>query len=369
MLSYNGETCGNYEIGNPWVYRGHNLTWKNVHRLASYDNITFDYNYAGIRTKKTVNGVTTKYAINEDKILSEQKGSDTTTRIDYYYGFDGVTGFKYSNATYYYKKNTFGDILGIYDSFGNLVAKYVYDAWGNHKVLNPDGTENSSTTFIGNLNPYRYRSYYFDVETGLYYLQSRYYDPQVGRFISMDQVEYLVPDVVNGLNLYAYCVNDPVNKDDPKGTVWWFVKVAVGAVFGFVATVVADVVDDGKVFNGSKTFGDYAKNTAIGAGIGLASVFGLPAGIAAYMGYVAGEMAGSTLDKSDVKYNGKNKIENSYRILGIKDKLDYIRENNISENTGMSEFELWFEWTYHNAAYYLDIFGILRGHSKDVDFG
>ncbi len=218
LLSYNGETCGNYEIGNPWVYRGHNLKWKNVHRLASYDNITFCYNYAGIRNKKTVNGVTTKYAINEEKILSEQKGSNTTTRIDYYYGFDGVTAFKYANTVYYYEKNVFGDILAIYDNIGNLIAKYVYDVWGNHKVLNPNGTENTNASFIGNISPFRYRSYYFDVETGLYYLQSRYYDPQVGRFISMDQVEYLAPDVVNGLNLYAYCLNNPVMSSDTNGT-------------------------------------------------------------------------------------------------------------------------------------------------------
>ncbi len=238
MQSYNGETCGNYEIGNPWVYRGHNLAWKNVHRLASYDNITFDYNYAGIRTKKTVNSVTTKYAINEDKILSEQKGSDTTTRIDYYYGFDGVTGFKYSNEKYYYKKNAFGDILAIYDSFGNLVAKYVYDAWGNHKVLNPDGTENASTTFIGNINPYRYRSYYFDTEIGLYYLKSRYYDPEVGRFISMDAVEYIAPNIINGLNLYAYCVNNPIMGYDPNGTIWPLIAVG-GLLVGLALTLTA----------------------------------------------------------------------------------------------------------------------------------
>ncbi len=74
---------------------------------------------------------------------------------------------------------------------------------------------------IAELNPFRYRSYYFDEETGLYYLQTRYYDPELGRFISADSIEYLDPETIGGLNLYAYCGNNPVMGIDPEGNVWW----------------------------------------------------------------------------------------------------------------------------------------------------
>ena len=96
-----------------------------------------------------------------------------------------------------------------------------YDAWGNHTVA--DYTEFN----LGNINPIRYRSYYFDTETGLYFLQSRYYDPQTGRFISMDDISYLELESINGLNLYAYCGNDPINKYDPTGHFPWLILAAV----------------------------------------------------------------------------------------------------------------------------------------------
>ena len=97
------------------------------------------------------------------------------------------------------------------------MVRYRYDGWGNHKVMNPDGSKNESDTFIGNINPFRYRGYYYDVETGLYYLKTRYYDPETGRFITIDDVSYLAPDTINGLNLYAYCGNNPVMNVDPDG--------------------------------------------------------------------------------------------------------------------------------------------------------
>lgn len=269
LTGYNGQTVGGYEIGNPWTYRGKAATWKNVNRLASYNGITFEYNYGGIRISKTVNGVKTKYAINDNNIISEQKGTDTTTRITYFYGIDGVTAFKYAGATYYYKKNFLGDILGLYNSSKQLVARYVYDTWGNHKVLNPNGTENTSATFIGNINPFRYRSYYFDTETGFYYLQSRYYDPQVGRFLNMDSIENLDESTVNGINLYSYCCNDPVNTSDPDGT-WLHILIgaAVGAVAGVVGQAISDVVTS--IVTGEKTVSSFQSylGAAVGGAVG-----------------------------------------------------------------------------------------------------
>ena len=97
------------------------------------------------------------------------------------------------------------------------MVRYRYDGWGNHKVMNPDGSKNESDTFIGNINPFRYRGYYYDVETGLYYLKTRYYDPETGRFITIDDISYLAPDTINGLNLYAYCGNNPITYIDITG--------------------------------------------------------------------------------------------------------------------------------------------------------
>ena len=92
-----------------------------------------------------------------------------------------------------------------------MVCLCTYDAWGNHTVT--DYTEYN----LGNINPIRYRGYYYDTETGLYYLKSRYYDPQTGRFISMDDISYLDPETIGGANLYTYCLNNPVKYVDPSG--------------------------------------------------------------------------------------------------------------------------------------------------------
>ena len=103
-----------------------------------------------------------------------------------------------------------GDVTHIYDMSGNLCAKYVYDAWGNHQI-------ETNINDIATINPIRYRGYYYDTETGLYYLQTRYYDPEIGRFMTIDDLAYLDPDSINGLNLYAYCGNNPIMYSDPLG--------------------------------------------------------------------------------------------------------------------------------------------------------
>ena len=112
-----------------------------------------------------------------------------------------------------------------------VLCRYEYDAWGNHKVYNASGSEISAEVInIGNINPIRYRGYYWDKEFGLYYLQSRYYDPLLGRFISADSVEYLEPESVSGLNLYTYCGDNPVMNTDVTGTMPNLLKWVIGGV-------------------------------------------------------------------------------------------------------------------------------------------
>ena len=86
------------------------------------------------------------------------------------------------------------------------MVKYVYDAWGVCDTIVLD----DNATDIANLNPFRYRSYYLDTGLNLYYLKTRYYDPEICRFTTIDDLSYLRPDTINGVNLYAYCRNNPV---------------------------------------------------------------------------------------------------------------------------------------------------------------
>jgi RHS repeat-associated protein len=121
---------------------------------------------------------------------------------------------RYNGANYEYVRNILGDVIAIYKEDGTCVATYSYDACGNCTV----GTNVGG---MANLNPIRYRGYYYDTESGLYYLQTRYYDPSVGQFISPDTPDYLAPDTIHGLNLYAYCNNNPVMGYDPTGHWDW----------------------------------------------------------------------------------------------------------------------------------------------------
>ncbi len=135
----------------------------------------------------------------------------------FFYALDKLVYFTYNGTRYFYVFNAQNDITHLVDDTGTVVASYIYDAWDNHHVFDASGIENTNADFIGNINPIRYRGYYFDVETNLYYLNSRYYDPKVGRFISLDAVDYLTPDSIHGLNLFAYCFNNPIMYADPSG--------------------------------------------------------------------------------------------------------------------------------------------------------
>jgi RHS repeat-associated protein len=170
---------------------------------------TYTYNDQGIRTSKSNEDITTEYFLEGSLVLFEKTGEDV---IYYTYDVDGsLLSMNYQGDEYFYVKNLQGDVIEIVDSSGNAVARYRYDAWGNIVYLWDSGLG------IADMNPYRYRSYRLDTETGLYYLNSRYYDPSIGRFISADSINYLDPSSGQGLNLYAYCGNNPVMYTDISG--------------------------------------------------------------------------------------------------------------------------------------------------------
>ena len=163
--------------------------------------------------------------------------------------------------------------IALIDSAGIVVVKYVYDAWGNHAVLDANGNDISDGNHIGNLNPFRYRGYFYDVETELYYLQTRYYDPEVGRFITIDGIEYLDPESINGLNLYAYCGDNPVMFTDPNGT--FFLSLLIGALIaGAIAgtiKAVSTAVNGGSFLD---CLGSFVGGFIVGAVLGAASILG-----------------------------------------------------------------------------------------------
>ena len=213
-----GEDTISYDAqGNPVNYLGHTLTWEKGRQLKSFDGNTYTYNANGIRTSKTVNGVKHTYTLDGTKILRETW--DDTEIIPLYDNEDSVCGLYYEGLGFYFLKNLQGDIIAITDEYGKTVAKYSYDAWGKCTIV-----EDTSNCNIATLNPYRYRGYYYDAEIGMYYLQSRYYAPEIGRFINVDEVcGYGVLDKLNTLCLYTYCENDPANKEDHTGFATVFV--------------------------------------------------------------------------------------------------------------------------------------------------
>ena len=263
---------------------------------------------------KIVNGIKTKFYLNGNKILAQDDGN----KIYYHYGADGIVGFtlKLSETIIYeytYKKNIQGDIIGIYDSNNVLICKYIYDAWGNHKTLilsnNGEYVDISSTSdytninnnyiYIATLNPFRYRGYYFDTDTGLYYLNSRYYDPELGRFINADAIDNIDTDNLNGFNLYMYCADNPVMYIDENGDAWWnpvtwnWKKIGE-TVLNILSTVVVATIVIGAMALSAATGG--LAGAAIGV-IGMSIGFGAASGgISAIMNgtsYIGGLFGGA----------------------------------------------------------------------------
>jgi RHS repeat-associated protein len=231
LTSYNGETFTYDQNGNVLNYKeGFSFEWDNGKMLSqavnSEYNIMYNYNSNGLRTEKEINGNKTIYYYDGNKIIKE---SNDEYEILYMYDSAGnIIGMNYENNIYFFEKNVQNDIIGIYNQSGKKVVSYIYDSWG--KLVKMDG-EMAST--IGEINPFRYRGYYYDSETGLYYLQSRYYDPEICRFISSDTV-FDLGCGLSSYNIFQYCGNNPINKVDPTGQ--WVVSVGVefkaACVFG-----------------------------------------------------------------------------------------------------------------------------------------
>ena len=193
-----------------------------------------------MREERTKNGVT--YKVNY--IYAGGEAIGFTLRGQWKIDLDGA---KYQDFPFYYVKDAQGNVRKIVDRMGNCVVKYNYNAWGKETVtpvestwefpleLNSDGTVKKfcQASDIAELNRLTYRGYFYNRELGLYYLINRYYDPETGRFISADDAEYLDFQTLYGSNRYIYCLNNPVNNTDPKGTFAAVDDLAYIAIFAF----------------------------------------------------------------------------------------------------------------------------------------
>ena len=286
LTSNNGRSVTYDNIGNPLTWGDYGeLTWQGRRLMRYYESemeceSLYTYNADGIRTSKTVNGVKHTYHLSGTQILSEE-WTDRWNRHVMVYIYDaagqpiGMTHFQDGTLvdTYLYEKNIQGDVVAVYDYAGSLVVRYAYNAWGAVSETEY-GSEYDESSFAVECNPFRYRGYYYDTETDLYYLNSRYYDPAVGRFLNADGVDFLGTD--EGLlsyNLFAYCLNDPVNRTDDSGnlSIKNWIKIGVGAIAlgAAIALTVATGGGAAAVAIGvAKVVGSVALSTAVSAGAG-----------------------------------------------------------------------------------------------------
>jgi len=225
--NYSYDNAGNLISDGTNTYQ-----WNNANELKQVNsNITYTYDPLGRRDSKTVNGTTEYYHFDGNRVAYVSNSGGTVIRR-FTYDDDGRPVFMGQNGTiYYYQYNAHGDVVKMTDLSGNIVAEYKYDAWGNITYQNGS---------LADDNPYRYAGYWYDNETGSYYLNTRYYNPQIGRFISKDTYGGLKSDPVTQ-NRYAYGKNNPVNYVDENGTFAIAIPIIAEGLVAFVESVIVPI--------------------------------------------------------------------------------------------------------------------------------
>ena len=231
--------------------------------LANGNRVTYKYNEDGLRIYKDTEKTTTTYEWDETKLIRETVTyKKTGKKYDIWYMYDSgnnVIGFEYSQlseinetlktTTIYYEKNLQGDVTGLLDARGAKIASYTYDAWGNVITDNEKSFCYEGYEVPFELNHVLYRGYYYDgsctdteSDTNLYYLQSRYYDAEVGRFINADDVSVLSVELCSIFedNLYIYCNSNPVNNSDQNG---YIAQAIIGAATGILVSALLYYVE------------------------------------------------------------------------------------------------------------------------------
>lgn len=332
LTKYNNYDIIYDDIGNPIKIGNTTLDWINGRELSSYTDenktINYLYNNNGIRINKKINGVETKYYVEGKKIIFEVTNNDIIYFI--YDSDEEIIGFKYNNKIYFYVKNLQEDIIGILDEENNQIVSYEYDSLGN--IINVVDESNNN---IGTINPFRYRSYYYDKETNLYYLNDRYYNPEFGRFINADGVINGTKDI-RGYNLYAYCANDFINGRDENGNLFSIIKnskkvqkkilnkvikvvaiVAAGAVSPFLP-ISSTMLGKSLIQTNHNTISNSTKNK------------------------IADKTKDSPEIKSKIKEGISSSQDGSFKIVGDKaeTEIDFTSDLDLHLSIGHAKFEI-----------------------------
>ena len=366
-LIYDEETYSNITynaIGNPIYIEDSDdpdvckqLVWKGrqLASITSYtgdtgSSVRFTYNADGIRTSKTVGGVKHRYYLEGSRILAETwtKGG-IEYFICYVYDENGApAGIEYRTSVYdegdfdyyFFDKNIFGDIVGIYNENGRKICTYTYDAWGVCETTLTSGISSTERAVADQYNPFRYRGYYYDVETGYYYLQTRYYNPEWGRFLNADGYINANGDIL-GYNMFAYCGNNPVKHIDPNGESILFITTIINHIITGVEILIAKN-------NVESTYSIDEAQDAIS------------------------EITGDEVTFSE----GNVKIKNSYNVHSRYNRIkaSIIIKNTVDEDgnkfTDRSIYSLSSEWAGHNILSSVGHFfklDDLNSHTDDVD--
>ncbi len=336
LTSYAGTSINYNSIGCNKAVNGYTATWtrgklsklsKGLKRFGTHA-YNYSYNAFGQRiginytytegtsassavTMGTLTGYSHIFRYDQSgRLIYESKTSEyydegsSTEKTVFLYDENSIIGIVYTasgaTSTYYFQRNLLGDVIGIYNMSGTRVGGYAYDAWGNCTVT-------LDTNGIASKNPIRYRGYYYDSEARLYYLNARYYNPEWRRFISPDSTEYIDSESVNGLNLYTYCYNDPVNYEDPSGnaalTIGTLLLIGFvsGAAIGAASSVAGQYIANGFSWD-NFSVGQLILDTVLAGVSGLLSMSTLGAGamIAANAGIgFVGAVGGHLFNGSD----------------------------------------------------------------------
>ena len=311
VFSWSGRQLKQAQVGSQYVY--------------------CTYNDEGYRATKTYQNKVTTYYLDGSRIIAEETNGNV---IVYLYDASGSpAGMQYHASSYaeddwdifWYEKNFQGDIVAVYSEAGTKLVSYTYDAWGNFTRTYTNGGQNTAAAN----NPFTYRGYYHDYDLGLYYLNSRYYDSAVGRFINSDSLIAGNSGSIHGYNLFAYCFNNPVNMTDSEGT--WAVFTAISTEFNYLI----NAYNSWKIKKDENLKDTYSRDDAVET---INDYF-------EKKGYEDTELTVTIDEDNEVNY----KIEDSYAVNNRYDRLYVSTILSRTEGVDREASNISAEWSGHNA--------------------
>lgn len=386
---------------------GNRITKTNGNEVTNYtytrgmllSNVTFNnreisivYDYLGRRYKKENFKEAITYFYDGNRLIGEDHVGKTyydennvqlvgpTYKLRFFYHSDGtLNGFRHiyqsNNETitkdYVYIINAFHEIVGftcltedfIHGITPNIAACYTYDAWGNHKVYGKSALENTDPLFIGNINPFRFKGYYYDQDIGLYYLLSRYYDPSIGQFISPDDYHYLDINNLSGYNLYSYCENNPVMYEDPDGhSLLMALFAGIGALIVAASTIKVGAAVAEQISTNGWNMKNWDHNRIIGTALdSLVTIGALSIGISfgvltnnAFIGAGMTSLLNNIVNRIYYNYFADSSSSitgdsyNNYQYLTRWDRLDFVRSlEGASDKYSFNAMRAFGEYTGH----------------------